>query len=381
MYSCDVLIAGGGPAGSSCAWGLRSSGLHVVILDKCVFPRDKICGGWVTPLVLQELEIDPASYARGRTFQPITGFRVSSMGEREVDVAYDRIVSYGIRRCEFDEYLLRRSGAQIREGVPIGSVERSGDSWIVNGEIRTRLLVGAGGHFCPVARFLGNANAAQAVVAQEVEFAMDAQQAASCNIAPEVPELYFCRDLQGYGWSFRKGDFLNIGLGRLDQHGLADHVSRFLEFLRAAGKLAFDPGKRLAGHAYLLFGHSRRKLMDDSVMLIGDSAGLAYALSGEGIRPAVESGLLAAKVIRLAGGRYTRDHLERYPRLLADRFSRGRTRAETLARYLPRSPRNRVARLLLNQEWFCRRVVVDNWFLHARDPKLLANSSPVPALP
>jgi menaquinone-9 beta-reductase len=352
-----------------------------VILDKSTFPRDKVCGGWVTPLVLQELEIDPASYARGRTFQSITGFRVSWMGEREVNVAYDRIVSYGIRRCEFDEYLLRRSGAQIREGVPIAGVERSGDSWIVNGEIKTRLLVGAAGHFCPVARFLGNSNAAEPVVAQEVEFAMDAQQAASCNIAPEVPELYFCRDLQGYGWCFRKGNFLNIGLGRLDQHALPDHVSRFLEFLRAAGKLAFDPGKRLAGHAYLLFGHSRRKLIENSVMLIGDSAGLAYAQSGEGIRPAVESGLLAAEAIKLADGRYSRDHLERYPKLLADRFSRGRTRAETLAKHLPRSLRNRVARLLLSQEWFCRRVVVDNWFLHAHDPALPAVSpSPVPVL-
>ena len=381
MYSCDVLIAGGGPAGSSCAWGLRSSGLHVLILDKSVFPRDKVCGGWVTPLVLQELEIDPASYTRGRTFQAITGFRVSCMGEREVNVAYDRIVSYGIRRCEFDEYLLRRSGAQIREGVPIGRVERSGDSWIINGEIKTSLLVGAGGHFCPVARSLGNTNGAEPVVAQEVEFAMDAQQAASCTIAPEVPELYFCRDLQGYGWCFRKGNFLNIGLGRLDQHALPDHVSRFLEFLRAAGKLAFDPGKRLAGHAYLLFGHSQRKLMEDSVMLIGDSAGLAYAQSGEGIRPAVESGLLAAEAIKLADGKYTRDRLERYPKLLADRFSRGGNRAETLARHLPRSLRNRVARRLLSQEWFCRRVVVDNWFLHAHDPTLLAASpSPVPAL-
>jgi flavin-dependent dehydrogenase len=372
MYSCDVLIVGGGPAGSSCAWGLRSSGLHVVILDKSVFPRDKVCGGWVTPFVLQELEIDPASYARGRTFQPITGFRVSCIGQREVDVAYDRVVSYGIRRCEFDEFLLRRSEAQIREGVPIASVERSGDSWIVNGEIRTRLLVGAGGHFCPVARFLGNANAAVPVAAQEVEFAMDAPQASSCNIAPDVPELYFCRDLQGYGWCFRKDNFLNIGLGRLDQHALPDHVSRFLEFLRAAGKLAFDPGKRLAGHAYLLFGHSRRKLVDDSVMLIGDSAGLAYAQSGEGIRPAVESGLLAAEAIKLADRRYTRNHLERYPRLLADRFSHGRTRAETLAKHLPRSLRNLVARRLLSQEWFCRRVVVENWFLHAHDPRLLA---------
>lgn len=371
MYSCDVLIAGGGPAGSSCARALRSSGLHVVILDKSVFPRDKVCGGWITPFVLQALEVNPESYASGRTFQPIIGFRVSCMGQREVDVAYDRVVSYGIRRCEFDEYLLRRSGALVREGVPIESLQRYGDSWIINGEIKTRLLVGAGGHFCPVSRFIGNTNAAEPVIAQEIEFAMDGQQAASCNIAPEVPELSFCRDLQGYGWCFRKGNFLNIGLGRLDRHALPEHVREFLQLLGATGRLAFDPPNRLFGHAYLLFGRSPRKLVDDSVMLIGDAAGLAYAQSGEGIRPAVESGLLAAKVIKSVDGRYTRDHLERYSALLAARFSNRRPHGETLARILPRNLRNRIARLLLSKEWFCRRFVVDNWFLHAQDPTLL----------
>ena len=62
MDACDVLIVGGGPAGSSCAWGLRGSGLDVAILDRQTFPRDKICGGWITPQVMSELGIDPAEY-------------------------------------------------------------------------------------------------------------------------------------------------------------------------------------------------------------------------------------------------------------------------------------------------------------------------------
>ena len=86
MRSCDVLIVGGGPAGSSCAWALRSSGVDVVILDKATFPRNKICGGWITPFVVKALEIDTTEYAQGRTLQPITGFTVSAMGQREVPV-------------------------------------------------------------------------------------------------------------------------------------------------------------------------------------------------------------------------------------------------------------------------------------------------------
>jgi flavin-dependent dehydrogenase len=391
MDSCDVLIVGGGPAGSSCAWGLRSAGMRVVILDKSRFPRNKVCGGWITPQVLEALAISAADYAPGRTFQPITGFRVGclgqpdrmgqpdQMGQRPVDLAYDSAVSYGIRRCEFDDFLLRRSAAEIHEGVPITRLEREGDSWIVNGEIRARLLIGGGGHFCPVARHSGHTgfndnghadNDNTPVIAQEIEFEMDAEQAAACAIVPETPELYFCSDLLGYGWCFRKGNFLNLGLGRLDQRALPEHVSRFFDSLRATGRIAFEPPGRPLGHAYLLWGRSGRKVVDDSVMLIGDAAGLAYAQSGEGIRPAVESGLLAAQVILAAQGNYARDRLAPYAALLERRFSNGHGSGTTVASRLPRSLRNGLAHLLLRQKWFCRRVVVDTWFLHANVPPL-----------
>ncbi|MBZ5525510.1 MAG: NAD(P)/FAD-dependent oxidoreductase [Acidobacteriia bacterium] len=373
MDSCDLLIVGGGPAGSSCAWALRSSGLRVVILDKAVFPRNKVCGGWVTPQVFETLHIDPHAYAPGRTLQPICGFRVGSMGEGEVDVLYGHPVSYGIRRCEFDEYLLRRSGAEVREGVLIRSIERNGDGWLVNGDIKARMLVGAGGHFCPVSRALGNSNAEVPVVAQEIELEMTPGQAAACSIAPEAPELYFCPDLQGYGWCFRKDNFLNIGLGRLDQRALRGHVEGFLWFLHSTGKVAFSLPDRFPGHAYLLFGYSRRQLVAESTLLIGDAAGLAYEQSGEGIRPAVESGLLAAEVIREAEGQYSKERLARYQDLLAERFGRKPSALEAIARRLPRVLRNFAARQMLKSPSFCRQTVVDQWFLHAGEPALKIN--------
>ena len=53
MDRCDVLIVGGGPAGSSCAWRLVTAGLDVVVVDKANFPRDKVCAGWITPAVVR----------------------------------------------------------------------------------------------------------------------------------------------------------------------------------------------------------------------------------------------------------------------------------------------------------------------------------------
>ncbi len=75
MDACDVLIVGGGPAGSSCAWRVRNAGLDVAILDKQVFPRDKVCGGWITPAVLDELEIDLGEYVAGHGPAPHAGPR------------------------------------------------------------------------------------------------------------------------------------------------------------------------------------------------------------------------------------------------------------------------------------------------------------------
>lgn len=372
MDSCDVLIVGAGPAGSSCAWKLRNSGLATVILDKQTFPRNKVCGGWITPPVLQELEIDPAEYARGGVLQEVHGFRISRLGDREVETDYERPISYGIRRCEFDDFLLQRCGARIHQGIPLTSLERSGDRWVVNGQFQARLVIGAGGHFCPVARMRGaNARHEMAVAAQEIEFEMTERQLAQCSIRAEIPELYFCADMKGYGWCFRKNNFLNVGLGRLDTHELPRHVAELGNFLKSAGKISFDVPSSFRGHSYLLQAHAKRDVAGDGILLIGDAAGLAYTQSGEGIRPAIESGLLAAKAILSAGGIENPKLLETYRNLLANRFesSKGEWSVK-LGQLLPTQVVASLGRLLLANHWFSRRVVVEQWFLRFQEPAL-----------
>jgi geranylgeranyl reductase family protein len=372
MDSCDVLIVGAGPAGSSCAWGLRRAGLDVLILDRCIFPRNKVCGGWITPAVLEELHVSPPEYSQGRVFQPLTGFRISCMGGKPVEIGYGKPISYGIRRIEFDEFLLARCGARILQGMSLKTLERSGDHWIVNSQIRARVVVGAAGHFCPVARFLGaDSHDEIAVVAQETEFEMTPRQADDCGIRPEVPELYFCPDMKGYGWCFRKQDFLNLGLGRLDPKGLPHHVADFVEFLKINRKLDFDLPTPMQGHAYLLHCNNKRTVVAEGILLVGDAAGVAYSQSGEGIRPAIESGLLAARTILAANGRYNRAALESYRILLTARFGGSRESwSATIGRHLPASLISSSAKLLLASKWFSRHVVLDHWFLRRDEPIL-----------
>lgn len=378
MGACRVLIVGGGPAGSACAWKLRQAGCDVLVLDRRVFPRDKICGGWITPAVLEDLHIDAGEYAQERVLQPITGFRTSCMGGPEIQTDYATPVSYGIRRFEFDHFLLKRSGARVLEGIALTTLERSESGWIANGEFCAEVVIGAGGHFCPVARYLGaNARRETAVSAQEIEFEMNSRQQDGCAILPEIPELYFCPDMKGYGWCFRKGNFLNVGIGRLDPHAFPHYVARFLEFLKRSGKIKFPlPVGRMPGHAYLLFDHTPRKLAADGVLLIGDAAGLAYSQSGEGIRPAIESGLLAARAIVAANGNYTCEGLATYQEALRTRFGSPQKDWTTrLGRHLPVAIVQCLARVLLADAWLSRHVLLDRWFLHRNDDALCGGAS------
>ena len=371
MEYCDALIVGGGPAGSSCAWQLRRHGMDVIVMDKAQFPRDKVCAGWITSAVVEELQLDTEDYARQHVLQPISAFRTGLIDGHDVQTRYPGTVSYGIRRSELDDYLLQRSGARLRLGQALGSLRHDGRQWIVNDALSAPLVIGAGGHFCPVARYMGAKLGADepVIAAKEIEFAMSPAQCDACRVSGDTPEFYFCRDLKGYGWCVRKGDYLNIGLGREDNHRLAEHLEHFCGFLKLRGRIPQDIPDGFHGHAYLLYGHAVRTRIADGMLLVGDAAGLACPQSGEGIRPAVESGLMAAAVIQAANGDYRNGQLLPYHSRLVARFGADAEQGASMPAFL----RNLLAGMLLGNKWFTRHVLLDRWFLHAHQAAMQAD--------
>lgn len=372
MTSCDVLIVGGGPAGSSCARELVSAGADVVVLDRARFPRDKVCAGWITPAVVEALALDLDEYQSRHTLQPFTGFRTGTLDGRRRTTDFGHIVSYGIRRCEFDAYLLSRAGAKVVAGEPLRDLERDGDGWIANGSIRAAMLVGAGGHFCPVARRLnhegdGTARGEQVIVAQEIEFDLG-DRASDCGVQTGIPELFFWPDLLGYGWCVRKGDFLNVGVGRLSQDSFPATVRGFASLVERSGLVPGGVPSPWKGHAYLVNRTSRRRIATDGAVLVGDAAGLALAPSGEGILTAIESGLIAAACVGEARGAYARDALASYERWI-DRRVGPRGDAGVFA-LVPHWCTRLASRALFQSSWLTRRVLIEDGFLHTRRPPL-----------
>jgi flavin-dependent dehydrogenase len=329
----DAVIVGGGPAGSTLARALTAGGASVIVLDKRDFPRDKTCAGWITPAVIASLGLDVDEYrCAGRVLQPIHGFSVARMGTAPVVSDHGASpASYAIRRCEFDNYLLARSGAELRTGRVLQSLERAGKDWIVNG-------------------------------AQEFEVRMTPEQARRSPVRGDTPQLYFCPDLAGYAWVVRKGDWLNVGIGRRGPRELAAHFDRFLGAMVRDGVLEQDlASTRAHGHAYLLYPHAARPLVGEGALLVGDAAGLAYPESGEGIRPAIESALLAAEAIRESRGDYSRAGLSGYAKSMERRFGNRKARSDAP---LPGRFEQAAAALLMRSRWFTREIVTRRWFLH-----------------
>jgi flavin-dependent dehydrogenase len=349
---------------------LRQNGLSVCVLDRAAFPRDKVCAGWITPAVVDLLDLDIDAYrAQGLVFQPIKAFRTGVIGAADTETLYTEPASFGIRRCEFDDYLLRRSGAELRCGEPLSDLRWSGERWIVNGAMSTPIVIGAGGHFCPVARRLNPQRTATSVVAAlEAEVPLSDRQRACIRVDPSMPQLYFHDDLSGYGWCLLKETFLNVGIGRLDSPDLPRRARGFLSFLISEHAVPSDVPIRFRGHAYLVSSSPSRRSTGDHVLLAGDSAGLADPHSGEGIRPAIESGILAADAIISAGGRYRRDDLEGYRQQLLARFTSSGQHSITAV--LPPWLVRRLAHGLLANQWFTRHVVLDRWFLGRDRPPL-----------
>ena len=283
------------------------------------------------------------------------------IGRQPIETRYPRTISYAIRRCEFDDFLLRRSGARVFGNTPVSSIRRSGERWVVNDRFEAPVIVGAGGHFCPVARHMrGGPDTSVPVVAKEAEFRLNADPGA---LAADLPELLFCHDLQGYAWCVRKEGYVNVGIGRRGSQDFNRHVQAFTGAPRPDDEHPHAGWRAVARACLPRVGRRSAARGGDGVLLVGDAAGLAYPESGEGIRPAIESGQMAAAALIGAGGRYSADALRPY--------------AATLERrHPPRKPGSRASdtvsaalgRVLLQSSIFTRHVVIDRWFLRRRTP-------------
>lgn len=306
MIEKTVIIVGGGPAGAACAWRLEQAGIDYLILDKAEFPRFKPCAGWVTPQVFKTLNVAPDDYPHSLAHFSRFKIAVKQIAFR---IKTDQ---YAIRRIEFDKWLLGRI-SNLPLLYTVKKITRQEGQYILDDQYACTHLVGAGGTNCPVRRYVETENPIQGkgtlIVALEEEFQWEAGN-------PDCHLWFLQNGLPGYAWYVPKpGGILNIGIGGsaegLKTRGetLQQHWQRLVVKLAGEGLISgydFHP----VGHSYHLRGQSAAARVGN-LFLTGDALGLATLDMGEGIGPAIESGIRAAEAI-ISGGEYSLSGIARY---------------------------------------------------------------------
>lgn len=299
MFYSDVIIVGGGPAGSTCAWKLKQAGINCIILDKETFPTSKVCAGWITPKVIKALGFIPNDYPH--SLLAINKIYFNIYGK----ILPIKTFQYSIRRYEFDKWLLDRSGVPVYK-QRVRKIKQSSEGYLVNDEYSCKHLVGAGGTDCPVYRtffqFAIPRKETSLIIALADEFKYDYKDE-NCYL------WFFKNKLPGYSWYVPKGNgLINIGIGGVYHKLLKRKITirdQWNYFINQLSDLSLVKQYNHTPRGY--YYYLRQSIWIGQInkaYIIGDSAGLATKDLGEGIGPAVESGILAANSIINSTGYY-----------------------------------------------------------------------------
>jgi menaquinone-9 beta-reductase len=328
----DVVVVGGGPAGSATAILLRQQGHDVVLVDEAVFPRDKVCGESVSPEAWRLLgAIGARDPVRALGPYPLRGMRLVSSSGTACRGSYHRDgdeLGFAIRRDVLDHMLLRvarESGVDVREGARARDITRA--NGMVSGvsiedaggpsRVNARLVVGADGRRSVVARRLGLLRehrtwrkfAVRAHWQGMEELGPWGEMHGSgkggyCGVAPLGPD----RANVTFVLDRREMSEASAGLESFYRHVIAARWPRLAERLRRA-ELVTPP--RAIGPLAIV----ARRLSVPGALLVGDAAGFYDPFTGEGVTLALRSAELASAVAGRALTSATTRDLAAYDRL------------------------------------------------------------------
>lgn len=316
-YDADVLIVGAGPSGSLCAYYLAKAGKKVILIDSENFPRDKICGDFVSPVGLKELkklgiwELDGFEKTNSITSATVyvDGFPLITKNLPDIE----GLCNYGrvIPRLILDNWILlaaRKQGVQVvtpckfeNYSVHDNHVKVECNSEGNKQVFHSRLLIGADGSKSKVARILSGKkpDPQYRIVAVRAYFE-------NVNCVTHQAEIFFnSNSFPGYSWFFPTGpSTANVGIGMMLENFpkektnlkklLLDMIENDLSFKAKIGNgIIVD---RIAAFPLTIF-NPKDRLVKKRVMLIGDAAGLVNSINGEGMQHAMLSGRWAAESV------------------------------------------------------------------------------------
>jgi geranylgeranyl reductase family protein len=328
--NATVTIIGAGPGGAAAALKLDRLGIPCVLLDKAIFPRDKVCGDALSGKVIYglnridkqialdlfaETDIRVGCWGIKFVFPNTKMINITAPGVEKLDLKMAKSEAFIAKRIDFDNFLVKEvrksSLIDFRENVDVQSFERIDNQWIIKNKqgeiiIKTDLILDASG---ALSRFSEQI----AGIKKDKKHLAGGIRAYYKNVKGfddhNFIEIYFEKELTpGYLWIFPlPNGYANVGLGMRTDHiskgkvnlkKMLDDILKNNPRFKSRFEDAELDGKILGFP--LPLGSKKRPISGDGYLLIGDAAALIDPLTGEGIGNAIVSGKIAGEIVQQA---------------------------------------------------------------------------------
>ena len=291
----DVIIIGAGPGGSTAAYLLAINNLKVLLVDKEVFPRYKLCGGLLSfktiELIKKIYRESPEDLIKNKIIDYYTPFyEITYKNKRIISRNKGTFNLYLVDRTIYDNYLLNKAknlGVKVMEGIKINNIDIDNCTIeLQNGElIKSKLLIGADGANSIVRREFIRKN-----IIRNKDWQFNLGTGLECFVNRQDLEndqfktliLTFGFVNYGYSWLFPNKERIVLGVGALNRKNKGNFLRALKNFISSLN-ISIEKVSPVIGHPVPYGNFSIKPVYENKVVLIGDAAGIADPLWGEGI--------------------------------------------------------------------------------------------------